>query len=56
MLSIKESLHKIKQYLKEIINTLEKSHTRKIQLMIAIDFFLLKKLMKSMQSIQIMIT
>ena len=50
-LSIKEYLHKIKPYLKVIINNTWKSDTRKIQLTIAIILFLLKALMKNTQFI-----
>ena len=38
ILSVKERLHKIKPYLRDIITNLQKSDTWKIQLTIAIDF------------------
>ena len=52
----KEDLNKIRPCLKEIINELKKSDTWKIQLTIAINFMLVKILMKSVSCIQKVIT
>ena len=52
----KEYLNKIRPCLKEIINELKKSDTWKIQLTIAINFMLVKILMKSVSCIQKVIT
>ena len=40
MLSVEEYLNKIRPYLKDIVNNLKKSDTRKIQLTIANNFIL----------------
>ena len=42
MKAIKEDLQKIKPYLREILNNFSKSDTRKIQLVIAINFIFSK--------------
>ena len=56
MLSDKEYLDEIKPYLKDIINNLRQSDTRKILLAIAINFISSNDMMERMQCILRVVT